>query len=295
MPGRRGTAGPVPWVDMPPSAVRPTTADSSTTHATAWARAAGRRGRSHVNRSTSDATPVPAASTDPGSVEAISRSAIRRVSGDQHPFQVGDQRVDRLPVVAAAHQPGQPRTRQPGEGQPGPALGDRCGAPDVERVGGQPGGLPVRAGAHREQVAGHRDLQAQRGCALVHVQQPGGGLELSNAEPSGAQRRRRCAAPVLEQQLDMAHQLEGRPGGGAVDQGRIALGGHERRLGVGAGTGGASVAQAESDLAGHGTCRLSRATSSPRDSICSTAPPAGPRDVDRSVDSTEPSLPSRSR
>ncbi len=58
-------------------------------------------------------------------------------------------------------------------------------------------------------------------------------------------------SPVLQQQLHVAHEVEGRPRGGAVHQGGLPLARRQLRRYVDTVTCGASLTQRERDLAGH--------------------------------------------
>ena len=73
---------------------------------------------------------------------------------------------------------------------------------------------------------GHLDEEG--GGRLVHVQLGRGRLEVAHAEPAAAQRARRRRTPVVEEQLDPPHRLEGRGRRGAVDQRRAPVRGGER-------------------------------------------------------------------
>ena len=261
-----------PCADSPPSAVTPTTADSSTSPGDRLGAGRGRRGRSQAIRSTSEATPVPAASTVPGSSAATSSSAVRRVSGSQARSRSGDQGVHRLAVLATADQPGQPRATPARPGRAAPS--GRRRAALLHRSNASVGShteSPSGPVADREQLGGEGDLHVQRGVPLVDVQQLGGGLEVAHAQPAGPQRRRRRGAPVLEQQLDVPDQLEGGAGRGPVDQ-RLR---RARRWPAPARRrpGSRVVRPPRRAIAtsrGTATCRRSRATSSPRASSWST-------------------------
>ncbi len=169
--------------------------------------------------------------------------------GQPGPLEVGGERVHRLAAVAGPHDPGRTRGLQPGQGEAGPAVRDVGGAPQVERVRRQPDGLPVRCGAEREQIGCVGHLHVQGRDPLVDLQQLGGGLEVAHPEAARAQRRRRRRTPVLQQQLDVAHQLEGRAGRSAVDQALVPLGRREVGYGVGGLARGAAAAQRDRDLA----------------------------------------------
>jgi hypothetical protein len=116
---------------------------------------------------------------------------------------------DRAPrVVLASHQPGQSRQIQPGAHDEGPAqLGAAC-RPDVGVGGGHPVrrhpvGLP-------DQIGGHRQLDQERGHALVGVHLLRRPAQLPYAEATGAQHGRRGAPPECDEQLELAEHGQGR-------------------------------------------------------------------------------------
>ena len=194
---------------------------SSTAHTTWSARVRGRRGRSHSTCCRSDGTPVPDASTVPGSrplsTPRVSSAGLHLVDAGE----LGDQRVPGLARgVAGADQAGQPGALQPRGRQREPALGGRQRRPGVEGVGRDPARVAVGSGRGGQQPCGRGDLDQQRGGRLVDVQ-------LGRPGRAGRGRRGRrcagpragCSAPLVEQQLHPVHRLEGRAGGGPVDHG----------------------------------------------------------------------------
>ena len=63
-------------------------------------------------------------------------------------------------------------------------------------------------------------MQSRR--ALVDVQQDRRRLQVPHAEAAGAQRSRGDGSPVLQQQLDVAHELVSGPGCRLVDEPALA-------------------------------------------------------------------------
>ena len=165
--------------------------------------------------------------------------------------QLGGQGVPRLAGrVARAHQRRDPAARQPAADQSRPAPGDRQSRPHVELVGRQP-----RRGAvgHRglgDQPGGQGDLDDQGGAGLVDVQLARDRLEVAHGQAAAAQHARRLDAPVVEQQLHPAYDVEGAARGAAGHECGVALRrgevGHDvHRLGR-----GATAPQGQSHLAG---------------------------------------------
>ena len=87
---------------------------------------------------------------------------------------------------------------------------------------------PVRAGAvgwlrvglaRRDQPGRRRDLEDQAEPLLVDAGDLGQPLDVAHAEPAAAQLGNRCGAEGFEHQLDLAQQVDHRPGGHRVDVG----------------------------------------------------------------------------
>ena len=227
------------------------TAASATAQDTAVARAAGRRGRSQASRSTSEAAP-PSGGEHLAGLEG-GELGQRRPSGlgQPGPLQVGGQGVDRLARLPSADEPGQPRRAR-----------SQASASRVQRwateaahhrskasVGSQTaspsGPVPTATRSAADATSTCRAAPRSSMCSSSAA-----ALSSRTAEPARPQGRRRRRAPVLQQQLDVPHQLEGRPGGGPVHQGRVAGRGGQRRLRVGGRPRGAAAPQADRDLPG---------------------------------------------
>ena len=157
----------------------------------------------------------------PPAASASSSSTARRVPGSQTRSRLGGQRVDRaVRLVAAADQPGQPRVGRARPRRGGPALGHRRGPATrrTRRWAASPGRCrrPTRA------PAGRRRTRSRRSAPPARARRAGGrpvARRSRTPSPPAAQHRRRMRAPVVEQQLDPAHQLEGRARRRAVDEG----------------------------------------------------------------------------
>ena len=178
----------------------------------------------------------------------------RPTSGLRRPaaLDVTRQGVDRLAaVVAGADQPHQPRAVQPGRRECGPPAARAAGGPQVEGIRREPGRVEVVGVTDREQACCRGYFDVQRGRALVDVEQLGRRPEVPHPEPAGAERARRVGAPVLEQQLDMADDVEGSTRGGPVDEALVAAGRRELRHPVHLVPRGAAASEADRHLARH--------------------------------------------
>ena len=170
--------------------------------------------------------------------------------GRHHAGEVGGERVPRLAAgVLGADQARQPGGVEPGQRQRHPALGGRARGPGVEGVGGQPDLVAVRVGGRGQQPGGGGHLDQQPGLGLGDLQLGSGRLQVAHTQPAAAQRRGRLEAPVVEEQLGAAYDVEGRAAGGPVDQCRVALGGREHGHLVARRGRGVAVPQRDPDLA----------------------------------------------
>ena len=141
-------------------------------------------------RATTEAGPVPVATTWPGGSAASSASSIARVSGATRLVELGVEGVAGLAgVVAGADEEGQPFGVEPGAGEPCPAIGRRLVAPRVEGLRRCPGRVAVGVRPGGEEPGRGGDLDHQRGRRLVELGELRGRLR------GRAPRGRRCGAP----------------------------------------------------------------------------------------------------
>ena len=150
-----------------------------------------------------------------------------RLGGDPA-GQLGVEGVARLArVVARADEVRQPLGLQPGRREALPAIGRRLVAPGVERLGRRPRGVAVGVRPGRQQPGRRRDLDQQRRRRLVELGDVGGRLEVAHRHGARAERDRRSGAPVVDQQLHPAYDVERGARGRAVDLVGGALGGRD--------------------------------------------------------------------
>ena len=175
------------------------TAASVTVHSTWSARVRGRRGRCQRSSATTDGTPVPGGQAARRRAAPPARPASsRRVSTMCTPASSGASAFQVLPGgVAGADQPGHPRAVQPGPGQPGPALGRRPQHPGVDQVGRQPDRVAGAVGARSRRSPAAEAISTSRATVGSSTCSAGRGrLEVADAEPAAAQRRRRLRRPT---------------------------------------------------------------------------------------------------
>ena len=128
--------------------------------------------------------------------------------------------------------------------------------------------LPLRSAAVPSRPAPHAVSTSSAAVALVDLEQRGRRLQVAHAQAAAAQHRRGRGAPLVEQQLDAAHDLEGGAGRGAVDQVGGALGGGQGRDGVDRLARRPAAAQLHADLAGqHDQAAAARGQQAPREQL----------------------------
>ena len=191
---------------------------ASSSAATTWSvRDGGRRGRCQATCATSEAGPVPVASTWPEGSSARAVSVIVRVSGAIRLVSSGSRALRALP--ASSRVP----TRNGSRSVSSHAVARRCQRsaagrshhPSNASVGVHDGvAVGVRPG--RQQPGRGGDLDQQRRRRLVELHDVGRCLEVAHRHGPRAERDGRSGAPVVDEQLHPAYDVERRARGGSV-------------------------------------------------------------------------------
>ena len=165
--------------------------------------------------------------------------------------QLGVEGVARLArVVARADEERQPLRLHPRRRQAMPARGGRQVAPPVERVGRGPGRVAVGVRPGREQPGRGGHLDEQRRRRLVELDDVGRCLEVAHRHGPRAERDGRSGAPVVDEQLHSAYDVERRARRGSVHLVGGAFGGRDLGREVDPLPGRVTASHGDLDLAG---------------------------------------------